>query len=218
MPAITIPEEHAKGLANILALSSEEGQRVVTALQKADSINIRQLETLVLGALPSLDIEKVKEIVGTLLSLYSVRTRMDITVESLAAELLSASKTGTDMPSSEVANKTLRDLLSVRPLSMIHKARVLHTDHENTFCSARILTDLRPVFDADVKQPPVGFVMAHILKLSYHHSGEHSNLHLAIDKKDVEDLIRVLQRATDKAATLTKAISNDNTGFAILAE
>jgi hypothetical protein len=219
MPAITIPEEHAKGLANILTLSYEEGQALVTALQKAESIDIRQLENLVLEALPSLDTEKAKDIVGTLLSLYSVRTRMDIAVDSLATELLTAAQTGTaQIQPFDVAKKNLLDLLSVRPLSMIHKARVIHTDHENTFCSARILTDLRPVFDADVKKPPVGFVMAHILKLSYHHAGKHSDLHLAMDKKDVEDLMRVLERAKDKAATLTSTISGANTGFAILAE
>ena len=99
---------------------------------------------------------------------------------------------------------------------MISKARRLHTDHENTFCNVRIISDLRAVFDADVGETPTGFVTAHILKLGYHHSGKHKNLYVGMDKIDIDNLMSALQRAKAKAITLT-SVSN-KAGFEILAD
>jgi hypothetical protein len=68
-----------------------------------------------------------------------------------------------------------------------------------------------------VKQEPVGFVMAHILKLGYHHAGKHTSLHVAMDKMDIDTLILALHRAKEKAATLSSVMS-EKCGFSILAE
>lgn len=202
-----------------MSLSPADGHSVAVALGKAVSLNVRTLAALVSEALPALTITDSREIVSTLLSLYTARTSMDMALDSFVTELLAAAKPlqGTDGQRVEALQQTLKDLLGVRPLSMISKARGLHVDHENTFCSARILTDLRAVFDVDVTQEPVGFVMAHILKLGYHHGGKHTTMHIAMDKVDVDKLIDTLQRAQQKASTLTRTIS-ENCKFSILAD
>ena len=82
----------------------------------------------------------------------------------------SASSAAEDRPS---AAKNLKRLLTIRQLSMIAKARSLHIDHANVFCSARVITDLRPVFDADVGEEPTDFVVVHTLKLGFHLSEAH---------------------------------------------
>jgi hypothetical protein len=222
MPNLTVPEQHASGFARIIGLSSEESQHVVDALSLAKSVKVKELADIIGTALPALTKDQAREIVGALLSLYSARTGMDLTVDAFVTALLEASHSvvesvdGHELPSRDTIEKTLRDLLSIRPLSMIAKARNLHADHENTFCAARILTDLRAVFDVDVKEVPAGFVMTHILKLAYHHAGKHTELHVAMDKVDVDNLLLALQRAKTKAATLT-AISN-RCGFSVLAD
>jgi hypothetical protein len=169
MPRITIPQEQSKGLSNIMALSVEDSALIAGALSNAKSINVIELSALVQAAVPSLKPAEARGIVGALLSLYSARTSMDMSVESFVTDLLIAAKaveSGEGIVQDEgKLQRVFRALLSVHPLSMISKARGIHTDHENIFCRVRILTDLRPVFDADVKQGPVGFVMAHILNL-----------------------------------------------------
>lgn len=217
MPSITVPEEHSSGLLKIIGLSPEDSRLVAAALGKATSLNRMALAALVKDALPTLTIDDAREIVGTLLSLYAARTGMDMALESFVADLLSAAKSIQGGQPVEVSQQSLTELLGVRPLSMISKARGLHVDHENTFCSARILTDLRAVFDVDVKQEPVGFVMAHILKLGYHHAGKHTTIHIGMDKVDVDKLIAALQRAQEKAATLTRTMS-ESCKFTILAD
>jgi hypothetical protein len=221
MPRITVPSEHASGLSRVMALSVDDSILVAAALAKAKSVNINELTALVKAALPSLKAVEAREIVGVLLSLYSARTSMDMNVDTFVADLLSAAKaieSADGKPQDqETPQKVFKNLLSVRPLSMISKARGIHTDHENIFCRVRILTDLRPVFDVDVKQEPVGFVMAHVLNLGYHHAGEHTNLHIAMDKVDIDTLIVALQRAKEKAATVSNALFN-KCGFSILAD
>lgn len=219
MPNITVPEQHTAGLLKIMSLTEDESRLIAAALGKAKSLDIRELAALVGNAVPALSAEESRQIVKTLLSLYTARTGMDLAVDSFVSDLLAAAKplqTG-DGQQPELLQKTLKALLSVRPLSMISKARGIHIEHENTFCTVRILTDLRPVFDVDVKQEPAGFVMVHVMKLGYHHAGQHDNLHIAMDKVDVDNLILALQRAKDKAATLSHAVV-DKCGFPILAD
>ena len=219
MPAITVPDEHASGLSRIMGLSTDDSRRVVVALENAKSIDRKELSALVRTALPFLKPEESREIVGTLLSLYSARTGMDMTVDSFVSELLTAASPAqsAEAQQQETIQKNLRDLLNVRPLSMIAKAHGVHTDHENTFCTVRILTDLRPVFDADVKEEPVGFVLAHILKIGYHHAGRHTSVNIAMDRVDIDNLMNALRRAKDKAATLSQVIS-EKCGYSILAD
>jgi hypothetical protein len=202
-----------------MGLSPEDSHLVAVALEKAASLNVTALAALVNETLPTLTIQESREIVGTLLSLYAARTSMDMALDSFVTELLIAAKPlqATEGQPVETLQRTLKDLLGVRPLSMISKARGVHTDHENTFCSVRILTDLRAVFDVDVKQAPVGFVMAHILKLGYHHAGKHTTIHVAMDKVDVDKLIATLQRAQEKASTLTRTMT-ESCGFSMLAD
>ena len=216
MPRITVPKEHAAGLSRITTLSTNDVTQVVAALQRAKSLNVKELSGLICSALPALAPEQSREVVGTLLSLYSVRTGKDLKIGSFIKDLLAAATLTAESQPVEVLEGNLTNLLSVRPLSMIAKARSVHVDHENTFCSVRILSDLRPVFDADVKEEPVGFVLTHMLNIGYHHAGKHTRLHIAMDKTDIDNLIAALQRSQEKAATLSRV--SGKIGYSILAE
>jgi hypothetical protein len=218
MATVTVPKEHASGLSRIMNLSPSQSEAVVQALEKATSRDDRILTQLVVAGVPTLPNKDAREIIQTLLSLYSARIGMDMKVDAFVTELISAAKhvQSKETQPVEVAQKTLRDLLSVRPLSMISKARGIHVSYERTFCSARVITELRPVFDADVREDPAGFVMAHILRLGYHRSGKHADVHIAMDKIDIDSLILALQRAKEKAVTM-KVVA-DKAGLPILAE
>ena len=43
---------------------------------------------------------------------------------------------------------------------------------ERLFCTAKILTDLRPVFDRVATDGPAALSVVHTLKLSFHHGSE----------------------------------------------
>jgi hypothetical protein len=65
-----------------------------------------------------------------------------------------------------------------------------------------VISDIRPVWDEDVKVPPDGVVIAQTLKLKYGDVESPKELYLNMNEEDIELLISVLMRAQQKRATL----------------
>jgi hypothetical protein len=223
LQTINIPERYAGGFAKIKSLLTPEVERVALALDQASIGTRKELARLIAPVLPKSAPEDVKAIVETLQSLYSVRTSMDLSVDQFVESLGSAIKQSEDADiklsdASEISRvkHTLRTLLSVRSLTLKSKAQDLLREHANTFCDARIVTDLRPVFDFDIAAGPAGVVVTHTLKVEYHDRGDHTDIRIAIDKDDIETLISVLLRAQEKAEALTAFSARTNLG--VLAE
>jgi hypothetical protein len=211
MSAITVPEQYAPGLARIGNLSSEEVDAVVRALERASQGTDSELYTLLRPVLGSLDIKALRELIGALRSLYSARTGMDIPVDEFISELIDAIQQrgdiNIDQADSQRLKDTFRRLFSIHPLSMIAKAKDLLYDHENTFCDARVITDIRPVFDTDIKQVPTEAAITHTLKIEYHRGTKQTEIHIAVDVDDIDYLLSILWRAKEKSETLSGVLS-----------
>jgi hypothetical protein len=84
------------------------------------------------------------------------------------------------------------------------KAKELQLEAEHTFCDARVVTDLRPVFGGNISDSPEAMILVHTLKLGYHDSGSqtHKEMYLALDADDVVKLAEILRRAQEKTKTL----------------
>ena len=212
VPELTVPKEYVGGIARIKSLTPEEVDAVVRALERATTGTDPELFSLLHPILPSLKTKELRELIEALRSLYGARTGMDFPAEQFASELIAAIRVreddlGVSEPSElERLETTFRRILSVHPLSMMAKVRDLLYEYENTFCDARVITDIRPVFDADIKVPPTEVVITHTLKMEYHHSGKHTELYIAVDKDDIDVLIGVLLRAQEKSTTLTSVL------------
>jgi hypothetical protein len=221
---LMIPERYERGLVQIKRLQDSDVQHLLRALGDATATNTqREIATLLEPALPLLTAADIKALVDALYSLYVARAKTEITAVRFVSELLNAIRQSTnkDIATSdpeEVSRltKTLTDLLSVPALSTKAKAYALRTDFANTFCDSKIITDLRPVFDTDVKDEPAGAVITHTLKLEYHHCGKHTEIHIALEKPDIENLLTTLKRAQDKAVTLSSVTAKH--GLRILGE
>jgi len=207
MSAITVPEQYAPGLARISSLSPEEVDAVVNALGRASQGTDAELYTLLRPVLGSFDIKALRELIGALRSLYGARTGMDISVDEFVSELIVAIQQRGDIaieqPDQQRLESTFRRLFGIHPLSMIAKAKDLLYDHENTFCDARVITDIRPVFDTDVKQVPTEAAVTHTLKIEYHRGTKHTEIHIAVDMDDIDYLMSILWRAKEKSETLS---------------
>ncbi len=98
----------------------------------------------------------------------------------------------------------LAALLALDSLNSIAlKAKELQAESERTFCDARIITDVRPVFGENIEDSPA-MIIVHTLKIGFHESG-HKDIYVALDAGDIANLKKTLQRAEDKANKL-KAI------------
>ncbi len=94
-------------------------------------------------------------------------------------------------------------MLSIESLATTASAVDVQTQHERPFHSARVFTDIRPVFGEDATVAPTGAVLSNVLKLEFFgESGRIQSRYFALDHADVKFLRDVLDRALDKTATL----------------
>jgi hypothetical protein len=208
LPPLKIPDRHRPGVDVLASLSSEQFSELLNALKRAPSLSSSQeLIAWVTPEVKSVPAEDVKSLVTTLTSLYALRVRAGVSPQQLATDVFEALRNDNDVKAEqeqEFASK-LATLLTVETLSVIAtKAQELRSEFEHTFCDARILTDLRPVFGGNVEDTPTAMIIVHTLKLGYHDtdSAEHKELFIAIDEEDIAKLAEHLIRATKKEKTL----------------
>ena len=80
------------------------------------------------------------------------------------------------------------------------KAKELQLESERTFCEARIITDIRPVFGDNIDEAPT-IMIVHTLKIGFH-VPEHKDMYVALDAADIIGLKKTLGRAEEKANKL----------------
>jgi hypothetical protein len=97
--------------------------------------------------------------------------------------------------------KFLDSLQTNHPLVIARKAEQLKFSHQNLLNDAKIITDLRPVFDSSAKKPEE-FIITHSLMLNYYDGTEIRRIAIAVDENDIQNLRRVCERAIVKEETL----------------
>lgn len=104
-------------------------------------------------------------------------------------------------------------ILNMESLDLVARAHDVLLEHQQTFSSARTVSDIRSVFGNDVADGPAAAVLVHMLSMVYYCDGERNNFVLALDEKDVDQLIDVLERAKAKSAALRKTIESTHVPY-----
>jgi mRNA-degrading endonuclease YafQ of YafQ-DinJ toxin-antitoxin module len=210
VPELAIPKEHERGIVVIKHLSdsdlsqiSETFEKLIPPIKSSDVVSALQP---ILSALSKEDIENL---IDTVYSLYFLRSDSDVSLQQFLADLMEAIKESdnkeirtTNAADLSKLESSFKSLLTVRSLSTLTKAHDLRGDFANIFWDAKMISDIRPVWDEDVKVPPEGVVITHTLKLKYGDIESAKELYLSMNENDIELLISVLVRAQQKRATL----------------
>jgi hypothetical protein len=209
MPELRIPEEHRKILAKLALLTDLQATELVAVVE---SIPPGRLKDDAIAAIKAIEPKEMKGFLETLFSLHTVRAYYDAPAEEFLNDVLTA--LGKQGESLTAANrdqfvKILARLLGVKALSVSVKAYSLRREHPCLFHDAKILSDLRPVFDSP-SDPPVGLIVAYTLHLVFHKGNhrESEDMYFALDADDVEKLKTVLERAQTKALSLQRLLSD----------
>lgn len=213
MAELTVPEKQKSGLIKLLRLSDTSLDQIISAFDGiAPKFFPEELATQVMSKVEGVSSDDLLEIINMLLSLSSHRVHDDTPPEELAEQVIQALLEGSADAQSLLRSKqqTFRQrlvrLLKIETILVSAKASRILQSQENLFCSARILTDIRPVFGSDPSVPPNSAVMVHMLNLSFHHEGELKELYIAMDSLDIEQLREVLDRAELKTQSLKTLI------------
>ena len=212
MPTLTIPPRHRAGLKAIQDLSSESVKQLAAALAAAPvSVNQAVIRESLQGSVPALT-ENLKSILEALMAMYVVRSAAELPVEMFVNDVARAmADDDLDTASNpEILKANLAALLRVEAFSIASKAIGLKTEFPNTFCDARVMTDLRPVFGIEDVSAPLTGIITQTLKIEYHHGSNHQEFYVGLDADDIDDLIETLGRAQQKAKALRSLMKEMN--------
>lgn len=218
MASLNIPNRHINGLAKLFSLTEQED--LIKNLEKVEiSINPEKSIRESIASLTGFTPEDVTDITRAIMSLILLRSSSDKSSGELIDELISTIKKGDFEElklSDENYNKVkenLSEILSIENLVLSAKAVGIKFEHDNLFEKAKVLTQILPVFSDDVNEIPRAAIIAHQLGVHYFQDGEHKEFFLRIDEEEIEDLIKILERAKNKANSLQKFLKTTDVKY-----
>jgi hypothetical protein len=202
LPGLKVPTSERQGLAILREMPNESFTALLTALERAPNDSV--------PALPGISPEDAKLVVDAVSSMYQVRVYNDVPLGQFVTDVCESLTERGELKSEDepTLRERLAKLLDIDALNIAAKAVLLQHEYPYTFCGARVLTDVRPVFGKDVSIAPVALVIAHTLKLEYHGAAGHLNeIYMALDPEDISELRDVLDRAQTKNTSLKTTLA-----------
>ncbi|HKZ42745.1 MAG TPA: hypothetical protein VJ044_17410 [Candidatus Hodarchaeales archaeon] len=218
MADLSIPARHRSGVVKLLELSEDSFRQVISAFEGVGpKLFPDELSNQVISKIKGVSPEDLSEMIAMIMSLRSHRIHDESTTEELAEQVVQAAIEADIRIESEKEREAIKNRLlkffELDTLFVSAKALGILQSNENLFCSARILTDLRPVFGSDPNIPPTAAVMVHMLDLGYHKNGELKHLYIAMDSLDIDILREALDRAESKTNSLKPLIKKAGMEF-----
>lgn len=210
MPSLlTIPEAHRKPL-HLLALMSNESRAIlVDTIRSATAI--LDTEDLILCICDQTDLgrEEASPISRMLMSMYRVA---DQTREAFHEQVIETARGIFHEDANSIDwssfSKDLADILDCHDsLGVAAKVSELRREFGRLFCSARILSDIRPVFGANPEGVPLAAAIIHTLRVTYHDGDDHRDFHVAMSAADLLQLRHLVDRALKKETALSTEIA-----------
>lgn len=208
MPAkITIPEAAVPDLERIAALDDGCFDTLIRALRETKpTLTPTQLEQRLGGKVSLPNKLDLRAILTPAFVLFSMMEKTGASAGEIAeAVMLSpALEASENLPAAarEKLRARLEQLLTLEDtLGATAKALDVMTEHERIFCTARILSDIRPVFSG-IGERASAAVIIHNLQLGFHRDGKHTEIYIALDTDDLKTLKDVVNRAQEKTVAM----------------
>lgn len=215
---LSIPPPLLEGLHKIASLSDKDFDDILAELRNIRprmrrSTTITSEDISVPEAIPQ---DVAYRIIDTLTALYSSQFRVQVETNVFIKDIVGSLQSEEINPdvswigengSSDRLTQRLSLLLDIPSVKLIVKARDVLVAHANTYASARVISDIRAVFGENADEPPLGAVIVHMLNLDYHSAGRRNGFVVALDTKDIDDLIDILERAKQKTESLKELMN-----------
>lgn len=213
-PRLRIPERDHEALADLLTLSEAEGSKLLMALEAAKpTVIFEELTASVLSHFPSPeDAPRVARLVNLLVTLFAVRKQLGLSIADFVQALRRAATTTKNpaFESDEAWGRTgalLSKALTLdRTVGVASKAADVLEQYPAVFKTARILTDLRPVFTPGDDAKPVAGIVVHQLKIEFLEGENEREFFVAVADEELNEIISALQRAAAKARNLREIV------------
>lgn len=205
--SLSIPTSDEKPLGELTNLPGTSLSRVVSTLSEARALlPVSELASLV-AERAGLSLPVAERSVRLLVTLYLVAATYPSSGEFLqelfAAMVASGRENLKFSPERATELKNFfESALSSRTLIASARALEVTQEFQNRFCEARVFSDLRPVFVPGPEPKPVGAVITHTLKLTYHEGDETREVFITLDARQVNNLKDSLEEALSNESAL----------------
>ncbi len=150
-------------------------------------------------------------------NLYRWKQKTNSSPQQVADAVVSSSIVSESEDFSDERKEKLREriaqLLNLdSSLGVTAKAIDVMTEHERIFCSARIISDIRPVF-AGKEDEASAAVIIHNLQIGFHYCGKHKEFYVALDTADIQKFKDCIVRAEKKEQALKSILTKSGTAY-----
>lgn len=215
MPLITIPKSAHKVLKSLSNLDDSQFSRLITALSEATAgLSMSHFAEEVASRFEH-DASSIKAIVVELFQIDGVRETFTLTPAELAQSVADAASdiSALSEEDRQVLRNRLQQIFEGRTsLSLTAKAGGVACDYERVFYNARILTDVRPVFDHQGEVVEAAAII-HNLVIHFGENSEHKDFYVTLDTQDIDVLRKALDRAATKANALRNLLQNTKVSY-----
>lgn len=214
MPKLRVPPRHRDSFAWLARLEEDQFESLLTQLSAAEQglwVGATELASRVRRSVPELADEAAERFVEALISVGAGRAVHGDPLEAFVDGISRALDFDLETYERERLAQRLTALLSAPPVAATAKATDLVTEQSSIFHTARIMTDIRPVFGDDPTAPPTGGVVFHTLKIDMFRLSGAEDVYVTLTNEDLAALKRTVDRALAKNASLTSYL--DSVGF-----
>lgn len=213
MAAFGVPPPYRDSLTKLAALPGADADKLIEAIRALPPFSpVATIEEATVSVLGEAATPAERRLALPLLALRGQLRQM--TTDAIA-ESLSES---TDLDLDEDARSNLRSraaaILEAPVLGTTGVATDLQTLHERNYQSARIVTDLRPVFQDDLAKAPDGAVIVETLQIqTWGRDGGAQVVFVSMDEADLRQLQSIVTRALDKTESLKAFIAEKGLSY-----
>ena len=199
---LSIPPDQLAPLTRVLDIDLSVYETLTEDSESSDWMRARDMEKHMVKVLPASDLGK--DLSRVLLSWRSLSfqfsERIDDVVDGFRKGLARSVGAPELLAKFDFKRDAILKLLKSKGVRRVAKVLSLSYEYSHLFQAARIITDIRPVYDEDGE----GFldsVVSHTFSLKYDSAGVDYSLSLALDLNDIEHLKKECERAIAKART-----------------
>ena len=170
------------------------------------------------GTSVGLSLDDAQHILFTIWNLYRLQKRYDFSavklidevtasLDSQATDAWKTENSGAWKKARDAIVSLLETMTDEHPLVVSGKAATLGQAHQSIFVEARIVTDVRPVFNSAADRVLESLII-HTLLIDYFDGVETRRTEFALDANDVASLRQLCDRAEGKATLLKGALKD----------
>ncbi|MES1181656.1 MAG: hypothetical protein ABUL44_02565 [Flavobacterium sp.] len=209
MPFLRIPKSSLPGLTAIANFDSAQIS-VFTKFLSSAPVGIEMNEIVsFLGKTFALPVKVPEDIVQTLISFRVLLDSPNVSFEHLSDQLVSSYRESTHEDAKNLKQNLLAIFENFKTLKLTLKADTLLSNDSAIYSESKIVTDIRIIFNDDLKESARNAMIVHGLNIEFYSSHEARNFHVSMTSIDLKNLQDVIERAIEKEKIISKDYSED---------